>query len=367
MPGHDIIILGASAGGVEALTTVVRELPAGLPAAVFVVLHIPAHATSVLPAILGRAGTLPAAHAEDGQPIEHGRIYVAPPDMHLVVHSGVVRLSRGPKENSARPAIDALMRTAARAYGPRVVGVVLSGNLDDGTAGLVAIKARGGVAVVQDPDEALFAGMPQSAVDNVDCDWVLPLGRIADRLSELAAAPAADDARPAHNEEDAVDFHDPAIVPPDFATDGTESPHAANGAHRHGGRENPPSAYSCPECHGTLWEVQEAAMIRFQCRVGHRYSVDTLVAEQNVALEAALWTALRSLEESAALSRRLANRATGRGHQGTSARFRQQAIEMARRAQVVRAALHAPADDAQSGAEGNVQASSGASVSTTLT
>lgn len=173
MQGHDIIVVGASAGGVEALSELIRNLPPDLPAAIFVVLHIPRQGTSILPKILNRrlqkrqGASLMAAHPQDGDAIQHGRIYVAPPDRHLIVKEGYVRLVRGPQENSHRPAVDPLFRTAARVYGPRVVGVVLSGTLDDGTAGLVAVKKRGGVAVVQNPDEALYSGMPNSAIENL--------------------------------------------------------------------------------------------------------------------------------------------------------------------------------------------------------
>jgi two-component system chemotaxis response regulator CheB len=186
MPGHDIIVVGASAGGVEALSRLVHDLPADLPAALFVVLHVPAHGTSLLPYILARNGPLPARHPDDGEPIVHGRIYVAPPDMHLLIRREQVRLARGPRENGHRPAVDPLFRTAARSYGPQVVGVVLSGTLDDGSAGLVAIRQRGGVAIVQDPDDALYPGMPRSALEAVRADHCLPVGQIGATLAELA-------------------------------------------------------------------------------------------------------------------------------------------------------------------------------------
>jgi two-component system chemotaxis response regulator CheB len=170
MAGRDIIVLGASSGGVETLTTVVSGLPQDLNAALFVVLHMPARGESLLPQILSRAGKLPAEHARDNEPVQKGRIYVAPPDFQLLLQDRVARLVRGPKENNHRPAIDPTFRTAARVYGARVVGVVLSGALDDGTAGLAAVKRRGGIAVVQDPKDALFPDMPRSAMEAIDID-----------------------------------------------------------------------------------------------------------------------------------------------------------------------------------------------------
>jgi two-component system, chemotaxis family, protein-glutamate methylesterase/glutaminase len=276
MPCHDIIVLGASAGGVEALAQVVRALPADLPAALFVVLHVPPHGTSVLPAILNRAGRLRAGHVVDGEAVEHGRIYVALPDHHLLVRRGTVHLSRGPKENSARPAVDPLMRTTAAAYGSRVVGVVLSGNLDDGTAGLVAIKRRGGVAVVQDPNEALFAGMPRSAMENAAPDHVLPLGMIPAVLRELAATEAHGSEEPGPMPDDSDDAFEmaepPRVAGPREEGNGSGgsggSGKAGNGGNLATG--STPSTYTCPECHGSLWEVHEGEILRFQCRVGHR-------------------------------------------------------------------------------------------------
>jgi two-component system chemotaxis response regulator CheB len=181
---HDIIVIGASAGGVEAISTVVSDLPRDLRAAVLVVLHV-AKGRSMLPEILTRAGRLPAVQPNDRDRLEYGRIYVARPDHHLVVGSGTVRVVHGPTENGCRPAIDPLFRSAARVYGPRVVGIVLTGGLNDGTAGLAAVKEAGGIAIVQDPEEAFAPSMPRSARAFVMVDHVLPVREMAVLITEL--------------------------------------------------------------------------------------------------------------------------------------------------------------------------------------
>ena len=197
MPDHDIVVVGASAGGVEALAGLAASLPTGLPAAVFVVLHVPSTGTSALPDILARKGPLPASHVKGGEPIEPGRIYIAPPDHHLLLRQGHMHLSRGPRENGHRPAVDPLFRSAAREYATRVVGVILSGALDDGTAGLLAIKSRGGVAVVQDPGDAIYPGMPGNALEVVKVDHVVPAGAMGEVLARLVTEPATQPPAPA--------------------------------------------------------------------------------------------------------------------------------------------------------------------------
>ena len=187
-PGHDIIVIGASSGGVDALSRVIRHLPAELPAAVFVVLHLAADRTSALPAILSRQGRLPVVQAADGEPIVPGRVYVAPPDHHLVVEPGRIALTSGPRENRVRPAIDVLFRSAAAAYPGRTIGVVLTGQLDDGAAGLAAIKASGGITVVQDPAEAQAPSMPRAALDATAVDHIAPVDQIGELLGRLLAA-----------------------------------------------------------------------------------------------------------------------------------------------------------------------------------
>ena len=330
MTGHDIIVVGASAGGVEALCQLVSALPQNLPQAIFVVLHISPHGTSVLPNILNRSiqkqqkgSSLRAAHPKDGEAIEYGRIYVAPPDQHLLVKEGYIRLARGPKENSHRPAVDPLFRTAARTYGARVVGIVLSGTLDDGTAGLAAVKQRGGVAIVQDPDEALFSGMPCSAIENVDVDHILQVSDIASVLVELASKPVEEEGTPVSSEME-------------MESDMAELELTAMQSIERPGK---PSGFACPECAGALWELQEGNVLRFRCRTGHAFSAGSLLAEQSEALEVALWSALRALEEKAALAHRMASRARDLNQPISAKRFAQQAHEYQQCAVLIRQML----------------------------
>lgn len=324
MPGHDIIVIGASAGGVEALAELVRGLPSDLPAAVFTAVHFSPHATSVLPKILSRAGSLTAAHPQDKETIRPGHIYVAPPDFHLLVASGFVRVVRGPKENNVRPAVDPLFRTAARVYGPRVVGVVLTGMLGDGAAGLWAVKARGGVAVVQDPNDAVFPDMPRNAIEYVEVDHVLPLSDIASLLTRLAHEPVAEDAvAPASDEMQ----HESDIAEVDMA------------AIENNDKPGTPSGFGCPECGGVLWELHDGALLRFRCRVGHAYSADSLLEVQSNGLEEALWSALRALEENASLARRLEEKARQRNHDLTAANFERRAQATEHHAATIRQLL----------------------------
>lgn len=323
MPGHDIIVIGASAGGVEAISQLARQLPGDLPAAVFVVLHVPAHSPSHLPEILNRRGALPAIHPSDGEVISRGRIYIARPDFHLMLEPGRIRLMRGPRENGHRPAVDSLFRTAAWAFGPRVVGVVLSGTLDDGTAGLAAIKQRGGVAIVQDPEEALYPGMPRSAMEVVQVDYTLPVAAIAEAVVRMAHEPAAEpETLPNHGME-------------------IETQMAASNLDAIEDEDRPgrPSGFACPDCGGTLWELTEGGLIRFRCRVGHAWTANGLVAEQSNGIETALWTALRALEERAALCARIADRMGRRGLETSAARFRDQAEDSRKRAALLRKVL----------------------------
>ena len=300
-----VVVIGASAGGVEALMRLVRSLPPSFSAPIVVVLHLPSAAISRLPDILARTGALRAIAATHGAPLEPGVILVAPPDRHVVSldhRGGVVE---GPRENGVRPAIDPLFRSVARTFGEGAIGVILSGTLDDGTAGTAAIHAAGGITVAQEPDDAICPGMPQSAIENAHVDHVASAEDIADLLVSLVGRPPADARRTKR-----------APTGSSKATD-----------------------LVCPECGGVLRVFDEHGVVRFHCRVGHNYSPETLYAAQDARLEAGLWAAIRALEESASLARRLANGARQRGAVATAARFDAREVEAAERADLIRSAI----------------------------
>ena len=293
MSRRDIVVIGASAGGVNALLTLVKALPPGFPAAVLIVLHIGSH-RSMLPALLTSRGSHRAIHPQDGERLAPGTIYVAPPAHHMLIDADgegdVVRLTRGAKEHHARPAIDPLFRSAALACGPRVIGVILTGRQDDGTAGLQAVKACGGITVVQDPADAEEPGMPTSALRHVQVDHCVPLRLLGDVLARIAGQPIepVPDTPPTWlAEEHAV------------ATAGADPVQQLNAIGR-------PSTFSCPECNGVLWEIENSKPVRYRCHTGHAFSITTLEATQLTATEDALWGAIRALQEREALLRRLA-------------------------------------------------------------
>ncbi|MGH9279178.1 MAG: chemotaxis protein CheB [Acidimicrobiales bacterium] len=319
-----VVLLGASAGGVDAISTVVGGLAPGLPAAVLVVLHVPASGNSVLPAILSRAGPLPARHAVDGERLLEGRVYVAPPDHHLVTADGQVRTTRSPKENGVRPAVDTLFRAAARSHGRNVVAVVLSGTLDDGTAGLVAVKAHGGVTIAQDPTDAAFPSMPENAVRFAHPDHVLPVHEVAAVVSKYVSV----------NDREAAW---PAGV---YGVRATQAgPETAGQAATAADQPGMASGLNCPECGGSLWEQVDGGLLRFRCRVGHAYSPDSLFSGQLDSLEGALWSAVVGLHERADLAERLARRMVERGQRPIATRYEGQAADARRRADQIREAI----------------------------
>lgn len=325
MPTRDIVVVGASAGGVQALTALAAGLPPDFPAAVFVVLHMPPYAESRLPEILGWSTTLPVAHAVDGEAIVGGRIYVAPPDRHLLVRHGRVELGRGPRENRSRPAVDALFRTAARAYGPRVIGVVLSGALYDGSAGLLAITSQGGLAVVQDPEQATIDGMPRSALRLTAVDHVVPTEAMGHLLDVLVREPIPAASRHTNGASPMADqeSHMTAVIGGtiDLQADGV--------------RADEVTIFTCPDCGGTLFQ-DGAPVVRFRCHVGHAYAPEVLLGAKAEEVEEALWRCVRLLTEKATLSRQVARRTVQLGSTQVAGRVEEQAESDERHAMVLR-------------------------------
>ena len=319
-PGHDLIVIGASAGGVQALVSLLGALPAGLPAAVFVALHFSPEARSQLPEVIGRHAALPVHWAEDGAPVMPGEVRVAPADQHLLIEPGRMRVVHGPRENRHRPAIDPLFRSAAWAYGPRTVGVVLTGNLDDGTSGLWAIRTCGGTTVVQDPADAQHPDMPLNALMHNRVDHQLPLAQIAPLLMRLASEPAGTaPSRPAALQAE-IGFSAHERRMDDMARLGTLSP------------------FTCPTCRGALWEQDEGGHLRYRCHTGHAFSHASLLIEQGSEIESTLYAALRVVEEKAAALRRLADRWHER-YPRMTADYEDRAGEMDRTAESLRGLL----------------------------
>jgi two-component system chemotaxis response regulator CheB len=318
MLGHEIIVVGASAGGVEAVPRLIASLPADLPASVFVVLHIPVLGPDLLAEIVGRRAALAVGNGVDGEEILPGRVYLAPPDMHLQLEIGRVRLNRGPRENRHRPAIDALFRSAAEAYGPRVTGVVLTGHLDDGTAGLNSVKTHGGVTIVQDPKDSVAPGMPESALRNVKVDYCVPLAEIGPLLVRLATA------RTISPRRRAVKVEKRSLSPREME--------------KKFGR---PTGFVCPECNGPLWETKIGRALQFRCHVGHAYSPESLMADHADGLERALWSAVRTFDEQAALLRRLKERRFSSPSHGTGSDLETRAVKFEADADAIRKLLQA--------------------------
>jgi two-component system chemotaxis response regulator CheB len=286
MLNRNIIAIGASAGGFDALKKLVAGLPENLDAVVFIVWHMSPEVHSVLPQVLTRAGKLLATAAIDGEPIQFNRIYVAPPDRHLVVEKGKIRVTRGPKENHFRPAVDPLFRSVALAYGAQVVGVVLSGALDDGTAGLWVIKRYGGVAIVQDPADAEFPSMPESALRSVAVDHIVPIDAMASLLVDITqqTVPKAPSQMPVNGDETVKREIDVAI----------EGNRPNKGRLTFG----PFSPYTCPECGGVLSSIKEGGRERYRCHTGHAFSADSLLSSLTENIEYSLWNTIRAIEES---------------------------------------------------------------------
>jgi two-component system chemotaxis response regulator CheB len=324
---RDIVVIGTSAGGIEALRTIVNHLPDDFPAALFAVVHTSPNSPGVLASILERAGSLPARCVQESEVIRPGRIYVPRPDHHLIVDAGVARSTRGPKENRFRPAVDPLFRSAAQAYGPRVIGVILTGGLDDGTAGLAAVKQLGGTAVVQDPNDAMYPSMPRNALEHVRVDHCVPLAEIAPLLVHLTREVVEEKGRITVPEEIRIEVD---IAKEDNALEA--------GVMKLG----EPSIYACPECHGVLLQVKNKAdaqgRVRFRCHTGHAYSIESLLSDMQERTEESLWSAIRAIEEHVLLLRHMADH-LGDGASETAGDLRRRAEQAASHAELVRKAV----------------------------
>jgi two-component system, chemotaxis family, protein-glutamate methylesterase/glutaminase len=323
METRNIIVIGASAGGFEALKNLVKDLPPDLQASIFIVWHMSPDVTGVLPHVLNRAGRLPAKNAEDGEKIEPSRIYVAPPDRHLIIENSHVRVTRGPKENRFRPAVDPLFRSAAYTYGARVIGVILSGALDDGTSGLWTIKHHGGVAVVQDPLDAEMPSMPQNAISEVEVDHVVPVSEMADllvRLSREKAAKTSEVVMEDGNKQTEFEIR-------------TATEDKANMDIMKFGELTP---FTCPDCHGVLFRLTDGKRPRFRCHTGHAFSSDSLLTTVTESIEESLWSAIRCIEESVMLLNHMGNHFVDNGQTHLAALYFKKAYEAEDRGNLVR-------------------------------
>jgi two-component system chemotaxis response regulator CheB len=321
MTQHDIIAIGGSAGSIEALERVVPNLPADLSAAVFVVVHLASDTRSMLARVIGAAARLPTLQATAGAAVEEGRIYVAPPGAHLLIEPDGMYLGHGPRENMARPAIDALFRSAAASFGPRVIAVVLSGELNDGTAGLEAVKRCGGIAVVQDPGDALAPSMPRSALSQVAVDYCVPANALGTLLARLATMPIGE-------------------APP-VPTDIRLEVKIAAGLGSSTGEIKElgmPSPFTCPQCHGVLSEI-DGKPLRFRCQIGHAFTAQALSRTQSDATEEALHVALRIIHERTALMARMAQDERDAGRSRTATMYGSRADEYRKYCDTLRGAL----------------------------
>jgi two-component system, chemotaxis family, protein-glutamate methylesterase/glutaminase len=322
--GH-IVVIGGSAGSIGPLQGILRALPTDFRASILIVIHLREDSLA-LDENLSRWSLLPTRHPVDREAIRRGHVYVARPGFHLTVEEGVMRVMRGPRENRHRPAIDPLFRTAARTYGARVIGVVLSGRDDDGSAGLYAVKQRGGVAMVQDPKEAEYDIMPRRALEYATPHYILRTQDIAPNLIKLVHADEGETVMSTKNPNPDISRKEPGRVAKDVPDANRETVYSDEG-------EGSPSVFACPECGGVLWELKNKDLLRFRCRVGHSYSLHNLRQEMSQSSETALWAAMRALEEKAAMQRRAAD---GLGENRIAQRLRDQSVADDANARLIR-------------------------------
>jgi len=326
MKNRNIIVIGASAGGFEAIKTLFAVLPADLNAAIFIVWHMSPDVRGVMPQVINKHKKMFAAHATDLEPVKNGRVYIAPPDHHLLLEKDRVRVTKGPKENRFRPAIDPLFRSAAYTYGPCVTAVILSGALDDGSAGTWAVKRKGGIAIVQDPADAEVPSMPENAIKAADIDYILPVDQIAPLLMQLVTEPVT--------EKDDVDMKENENIKReiDIAKEGT--PH-----YRHLPVFGELTPYTCPECHGVLSAIREGGRIRFRCHTGHAFTADSLLSAVTEGIEEAFWSAIRNVQENIMLLNNMGDHFAEINQPKLAATYFKKAKESELRAQLVRKAV----------------------------
>ena len=321
MDARRLVVIGASSGGIDAVRSIAQNLPRDFAAAICVVIHVAPESPSLLPEIIDRAGPLVALTARDGARPQIGHIYLPPPDHHLLVEPDRLRVTKGPRENRFRPAIDPLFRSAAQVYGPAAIGVILTGNLDDGSAGLWAIRRLGGIAIVQDPADARYASMPESALATLTPDHCVPLASIPPLLQALMEAP--------------VDAREEVTVPEHLKVE----VNIAKGDHPlDAGLEDlgVPSPYACPECHGVLLQLEQESRIRFRCHTGHAYSVESLLAAIRSATDDSLWTAIRAIEEGSRFVQHMVGHLASDGDKDALSRLMAAAAEMRKQADALR-------------------------------
>jgi len=319
MANRDLVAIGTSAGGVEALVGLARSLPRDLSASVLVTIHLPSHSRSALDDVLNRAGQLKASFAAEGEAVKKGRIYIAPPGRHLLVQGERFALGSGPRENNTRPSIDPMLRSAALCCGSRTIGVILTGTLGDGASGLWAVKQAGGITVVQDPGEAQFSEMPRTALKRTDPDHIVKLPDLPKLLQSLVQQPAGE----------------PTTIPDRIKRE-VEIARRGRSSMEEMDRIGRRSVLTCPDCDGVMWEIDEGDLTRYRCHVGHTYTAELMSVALDENLRRALGSALRALEERRALARKLEQQAerSGQTHLGRS--WAHRAAEFQRELNVIR-------------------------------
>ncbi|MBV8751249.1 MAG: chemotaxis protein CheB [Hyphomicrobiales bacterium] len=333
MANRDVLAIGTSAGGVEALIFLAKRFSREFPAAVLITIHLPSHSRSVLDELLSNAGPLPAQFARNGEVARKGRIYIAPPDRHLLLDGEKVSLGEGPRENNARPAIDPMLRSTALCCSGRAIGVVLTGSLGDGASGLWAIRQAGGIAVVQDPKDAAFAEMPMTALNRAKPDHVVALADMPLLLEKLVHQPAGE-TRPLPR---SIRYE------VEVARTGIGNMEQMDAIGRR-------AVLACPDCGGVMWELDEEDLIRYRCHVGHTYTAEVMSVALDENLRRALASALRALEERVALARKLYRQAIAGGHRLLAETWADKSREFEREMDVIRASIRrmdriAAADD----------------------